>query len=169
MFFILGVVFCSCSLFAQQITKFAVVDTSKVYQAYFRNSAPVRNYETKKAEFQNEITSLTQELQELHNKKIENQKKGDDAAALKIEAQITKKTDYLKEYTNARNIELESLLKQLQDNDSFYQKLYSTLEKIAEAGGYSMILSLQQSNGILWYSSSVDITNDVISQLGMSN
>ena len=34
---------------AQQITKFGVVDTAKVYNAYFRNSAPVRNFEKKKA------------------------------------------------------------------------------------------------------------------------
>ena len=41
--------------FAQQITKFGVVDTAKVYNAYFRNSAPIRNFEKKKAEFQDEI------------------------------------------------------------------------------------------------------------------
>ena len=44
--------------FSQQITKFGVVDTAKVYNAYFRNSAPVRNYEKKKAEFQEEINNL---------------------------------------------------------------------------------------------------------------
>ena len=154
---------------AQQITKFAVVDTSRVYQAYFRDSGPVRNYESKKTEYQNEIASLTQELQDLHNKKLECQGKGDDAGAARYEAQITKKTDYLKEYTNAKNVELQSLLKSLQNNDSFYEKLYSTLEKIAESGGYSMILSLQQSSGILWYSTSVDITDDVIAQLGIGN
>jgi outer membrane protein len=43
------------------------------------------------------------------------------------------------------------------------------LEKIAEAGGYSMILSLQESNAILWYSPTVDITDQVIKQLGLSN
>ena len=43
--------------FSQQITKFGVVDTAKVYNAYFRNSAPVRNYEKKKAEFQEEINN----------------------------------------------------------------------------------------------------------------
>ena len=30
-----------------------------------------------------------------------------------------------------------------------------------------MILNLQESNAILWYSSSVDITDQVISQLGL--
>ncbi len=35
---------------AQQITRFGVVDTAKVDQAYFKNSSPMRNYEAKKAE-----------------------------------------------------------------------------------------------------------------------
>ena len=57
--------------------------------------------------------------------------------------------------------------KTLQSSDEFYKKLYNTLAKIAESGSYSMILSLQESNAILWYSSSVDITNQVIQELGL--
>ncbi len=152
--------------FAQQITKFGVVDTSKVYSAYFRNSAPIRNYEKKKAEFQEEIDKRTQELKTLQQKKLEYQKNGNESQALKIEAEITKKTDYLTEYTNAKNVELESMLKSLETSDEFYKKLYSTLGQIAESGGYSMILSLQASNSILWYSNSVDITDQVIQKLG---
>ena len=53
---ILAVALIGCAgAFSQQITRFGVVDTSRVYNAYFRNSAPVRNFESKKAEFQNEI------------------------------------------------------------------------------------------------------------------
>ena len=152
--------------FAQQITKFGVVDTSKVYSAYFRNSAPIRNYEKKKAEFQEEIDKRTQEIKTLQQKKLEYQKNGNESQALKIEAEITKKTDYLTEYTNAKNVELESMLKSLETSDEFYKKLYSTLGQIAESGGYSMILSLQASNSILWYSNSVDITDQVIQKLG---
>ena len=62
---------------AQQITKFGVVDTSKVYSAYFRNSAPIRNYEKKKAEFQEEIDKRTDELKSLQQKKLEYEKNGD--------------------------------------------------------------------------------------------
>lgn len=154
-------------VFAQQITKFAVVDTSKVYNAYFRNSAPVRNYERKRAEFQEEINKQTQELQTLQSRKVELEKNGNDTQAQKIQADITKKLDFLTEYSNAKNVELESMQKSLQSSDAFYQKLYNTLAKIAEGGGYSMILSLQQENAILWYSSSVDITDQVISELGL--
>ncbi|MCR5605786.1 MAG: OmpH family outer membrane protein [Treponema sp.] len=165
---VLSVLFCfSTVLFAQQITRFGVVDTSRVYQSYYRNSAPVRNYEAKKSEFQNEIKKRTAALRDLQEKKLEYQKNGDDSNVLKVEAQITKDTQYLQEYTTAKNMELESLKASLKNSDEFYQKLYATLAKIAESNGYSMILSLQQTDSVLWYSPSVDITDEVISSLGL--
>lgn len=151
----------------QQITKFAVVDTSKVYSAYYRNAAPVKNYENKKAEFQKEITKRTEEIKTLRKKKADYEAAGDTANAQKVQNDITKKTEYLTDYTNAKNAELETMLNNLQKSDEFYKKLYKTLQKVAESGGYSMILSLQDSNSILWYSSSVDITETVISELGL--
>lgn len=157
----------SIPAFSQQITKFGVVDTAKVYNAYFRNSAPVRNYEKKKAEFQDEVNKLSDELKKLQQKKLDYESAGNETQVLKVEAEITRKKDYLTEYTNAKNVELESLQKSLQNSDDFYKKLYNTLAKIAEGGGYSMILSLQDANAILWYSSSVDITNQVINELGL--
>lgn len=155
------------TLSAQQITKFGVVDTARVYNAYFRNSAPVRNYEKKKADFQADIDRYTAELQKLQQKKLDQEKSGNDSAAQKTQGEIDKKKAFLIEYTNAKNIELESMQKSLQSNDAFYKKLYGALSKIAENGGYSMILSLQQENAILWYSNSVDITNQVINELGL--
>ena len=154
-------------LTAQQITKFAVVDTDRVYRTYFRDTSPVRNYETKAAEYQSKINSLTGELQNLHDKQLEYEENGDETNAVKIEAQITKKADFLTEYTSTKRAELESLKKSLIDNDSFYKKLQSVLAKIAESGGYSMVLNLQEDNAILWYSPSVDITDQVITELGL--
>lgn len=166
--FILSLLFfITLPVFSQQVTRFGVVDTAKVYNAYFRNSAPVRNYEKKKAEFQDEINSQVEAIKKLQQKKLDYENAGNEAAAMKTEAEITKKTDYLTEYTNAKNVELESMQKTLQNSDDFYKKLYNTLAKIAESGSYSMILSLQDSNSILWYSSSVDITNQVITELGL--
>lgn len=153
-------------LSAQQITRFGVVDTARVYQAYFRNSAPVRNYESKKSQFQAEITKRSQEIQNLKQQKAEAESSGNDAASSRLESDIIKKTDSLTEYTNAKNVELESIKNNLQNSDSFYKKLYSVLERVAEDGGYSVILSLQNANGILWYSSSVDVTDKVIAALG---
>ena len=79
--------------FSQQITKFGVVDTAKVYNAYFRNSAPVRNYEKKKAEFQEEINKQVEAIKKLQQKKLDYENAGNETQALKTEAEITKKTD----------------------------------------------------------------------------
>src|SRR5574344_1888409 len=105
--FVLTLSFLSISsIFAQQITKFGVVDTAKVYNAYFRNSSPVRNYEKKKAEFQEEINKLSAELKTLQQKKLDYESAGNETAALKTEAEIIRKKDYITEYTNAKNVEL---------------------------------------------------------------
>ncbi|WP_407426163.1 OmpH family outer membrane protein [Treponema sp.] len=165
--FVFAIFLLSGSLFAQQITRFGVVDTAKVYQAYFRNSAPIRNYDSKKSEYQNEIVKRTEEIQKLKTQKADAMSSNNDSLVSKLDSDIIKKTDALTEYTNAKNIELESMKRNLQNSDSFYKKLYSVLEKVAENEGYSMILSLQQNNAILWYSSSVDITDKVIAELGL--
>ena len=157
---------CTFGLFAQQITNFGVVDTARVYTTYFRESSAVRNYEAKKSEFQTEIDKKTAELKNLQKKKIEYTQSGNEAAALKLEADINKKSDYLSAYTSTKNAELEKLRQNLATSNSFYQLLYKAIGRIAESEGYSMILSLQQANGILWYSPTVDITEKVIAELG---
>ena len=165
--FVCCLMFLSREAFSQQITRFAVIDTARVYQAYFRNSSLVRNYENKKSDYQNEIDSLTQELEVLHDQKLEFDRNGDAASAARVASEISQKADYIREYSSAKNAELESMKASLEDNDEFYESFYATIEKIAESGGYSVVMSLQQANAILWYSPSVDITDDVIKQLGL--
>ena len=167
-FVLLLILFSVVSAFAQQdLTKFGVIDTSRVYTAYFRSSSGVRNYENKKSEFQTEIDKRTEELKKLQQKKIDYQNDGNEAASLKVEAEITKKTDFLMEYTRAKNVELESLKRKLETSDDFYNKLYSVIERVAEQNGFSMIMSLQQANAVLWYSPSIDITDQFINQLSI--
>ncbi|MBP5283327.1 MAG: OmpH family outer membrane protein, partial [Treponema sp.] len=131
-------------------------------------SSSMKNYDSKKSEFQNEINKRVDKIQKLRDQKVEYEKNGNKSQALRLEAEITKETDYLTEYTNAKNVELESIKKSLQNSDSFYKKLYSVLASVAETEGLCMIMSLQQANGVLWYSSSVDITDKVIQKLGLS-
>ena len=165
-FVLIFVLMVVCSAYAQQdMTRVGVIDTSRVYQAYFRDSSGIRNYETKRTEFQAEVDKRTAELKELQQKKLDYEKNGKTTEALKLEAEITTKTDFLTEYSRVKQVELESLKNKLADSDSFYETLYSVIEAIAESEGLSLILSLQQANAILWFSPSVDITDKVIDRL----
>ncbi len=153
--------------FSQQITRFGVVDTAKVFQAYFKASAPMRTYESKKADFQKEIDRRTEEIRKLRQQKVDAQNAGNDSQVLRLDADIARKTESLTEYTHSKNMELENLKNSLQNSNDFYNKLYNVIERVAENEGFSAILSLQQGNGILWYSSSVDVTDKVIHELGL--
>ncbi len=160
------IVFATAAVYAQMdISKIGVIDTARVYTTYFRDSTAVRNYENMKLEFQAEVDKMTAEIKQLELKKTQYTKMGEELSALKTETEITKKTDYLIEFTRSKNAELDVMKNKLADSDDFYKTLYNIIERIAEAGGYSIIMSLQQANAILWYSQSVDITDQVINSL----
>ncbi|MBQ0163270.1 MAG: OmpH family outer membrane protein [Treponema sp.] len=154
------------SVFAQQhITNFGIVDTNKVYDHFFKNSSALKTYENKKKEMQKEVNKKTEELRDLKAKKDQCVEFGDDSGAQKYAAQIKEKTEYLRDYTATKNLELQNLKKNLSESNDFYIKLSKVIKKVAENEGLSMILSLQGESAILWYSPTVDVTDKVIQEL----
>ncbi|MGP1439898.1 MAG: OmpH family outer membrane protein [Treponema sp.] len=149
----------------KQITRFAVVDTQRIYNTFKQDSKSVRDYEEKKQKYKNDIQVLANEIIELKKKKVEYQKKGNFAEASYIGEEITAKTSFLTEFSKAKNDELASIKQSLTNDDKFYASIYEIITKIAVTNGYSMVLSLQDGGAILWYSPTVDITQDVITEL----
>lgn len=147
---------------AQQITRFAVIDTARIYTTFYRDSRSVRDYESKKALYQGEIQRMSEEVKALRQQKVDAATAGDQTKAARLDAEIATKTNALLEYSKVKNAELDVLKKKLTTDDEFYSMLYDEISKIAEADGYSMVLSLQEGNAIIWYSPTVDITDKVI-------
>ncbi len=147
---------------AQQITKFAVVDTARIYAAFYRDSRNVRDYEAKKTQYQGEIKRMSEEIKKLRQDKVDADTLGDQTKAARLESEINTKTSFLVEYSRVKNAELDTLKKKLITDDDFYSGLYEQIRKIAESDGYSMVLSLQEDNSIIWYSPTVDLTEKVL-------
>jgi len=165
---ILFVLFASCfaaSVFAQQLTRFAVVDLQKVYAAFFRDSRAVREFEERSTRVQTEIDRMTKEIQELRSKHADLVLAGDQSQALRLENEINRKSEFLREYYNLKMAELEEQKKRLSQSGSFLEQVYGEIRSIAESEGYSMVLGLKENSGILWYSPTVDITDKVIQNL----
>lgn len=161
-FFILCSMFFLSSLWAQQITRFGVVDTARIYTAFYRDSRNVRDYELKRNLYQGEIQRMADEIKTMRQQKVDAETLGDQSRVLKLESSIQSKTSTLLEYSKVKNSELDSLKKKLTTDDEFYSVLYEEIRLISEADGYSMILSLQEGTSIIWYSPTVDITDKVI-------
>lgn len=163
-FLIFGLLFFTLQAQQKQITKFAVIDTQKIYGIFKQNSSLIRDYENKKKKYQDEIEELSEEIIELKKKKAQAQRAGNDTEAQNLTEEIHEKTTFLTEFSKAKNDELSSIKASL-SNNKFYQSLYEVIKKVAIKEGYSMVLSLQDGGAILWYSPTVDITQAVIKEL----
>ena len=153
------------ALEAQQITRFAVVDLPRVYMAFFRDSRAVRDFETRSARVQSEIDRMTTEIQNLRVNMVNAQAQGSEEQALRIEAEINRKSDFLREYHRTQTTALETQRSRLTQSGAFLDQVYDEIRFIAESEGFSMVLNLRENTGILWYSPTVDITDKLINNL----
>jgi len=163
--FMLLLICCAGLGFGQQLTRFAVVDLPKVYSAFFRDSRAVREFEERSARVQSEIDRMTKEIQELRSKYADVVLQGDQSQALKLENEINRKSDFIREYHSIKTAELEDQRKKLSQSGSFLDQVYNEIRFIAESEGYSMVLNLKENKDILWYSPTVDITDKLIQNL----
>jgi outer membrane protein len=150
---------------AQQLTRFAVVDLPRVYVSFFRESRAVREWEERSRRVQTEIDRMNAEIQTLRTNLINAEFQGNQDQVLRLDSEITRKSDYLKEYYRIRTAELETQKAALTQSNSFLEQVYDEIRFIAESEGYSMVLNLKENTGILWYSPTVDITDKLINNL----
>jgi len=155
----------SCTLYSQQLTRFAVVDLPKVYTDFFRDSRPVREFNERSARVQNEIDKRTKEITELRARYSEAVLKGDQTEANRLEGQVYRMNEALKDYYQTQTAILEDQRKNLMRSGSFLDQVYDEIRYIAESEGYSMVIDLGESKGIVWYSATVDITEKLIQNL----
>jgi len=165
LFWALLILCCCAYLPAQQLTRFAVVDLTKVYSAFFRDSRAVREFEERSARVQAEIDRRTLEIQELKAKRAEAVLRNDQAEANRLGNQIDRMSEALKEYYETQNDILENQRRNLAQSVTFLNQVYPEIRRIAESEGYSLVFNLKESAGIIWYSPTVDITDKVIQNL----
>jgi len=159
---LLAACFLTTSLYSQQLTRIAVIDLPKVYAAFFRDSRSVREFEERSAAIKTEIDKMTREIQELRSKRIELINQGDQAGALRLENEIYRKQEFLKEYYTVKTAELEDQRRKLTQSDSFLEQVRGEIRSIAESEGYTTVLPIKE---VVWYSPTVDITDKVIQGL----
>lgn len=153
------------SLQAQMLTRFAVVDLPRVYLAFFSESRDVRNFEAQSARVQSEIDRMTAEIQNLRVQQVTAQSQGNTEQAFRFETEITRRTDFLREYHRTMTAQLENMRNNLTQGGGFLEQVYDEIRFIAESEGFSMVLNMTDNTSILWYSPTVDITDRLIQNL----
>jgi len=151
--------------YAQQITRFALVDLSKVYTAFFRESTAVREFEAKSAKVQADIDKLTREIQDLRSKYADAVLANNESEALRLESLIYRRSEFLKEFYQTKTAELDDQRNKLMQSGSFMEQIYDEIRYIAESEGYTMVLNMKNNPSIVWFSPSIDITEKLIKNL----
>jgi outer membrane protein len=154
---------------AQQITRIAVIDLQKVILAYSKDGAAYKDFELRKTQIQTEIDRMTDEIKKLQSQKVEADKLGDKTKSLRTESDIYNKTETLRDFVRAKQAELDDQAKKLASSSEFVQQVYKQIQSISEQQGYSIVLNLKSADSVMsavvWYSSMIDITDEVIQAL----
>ncbi|MCL2229638.1 MAG: OmpH family outer membrane protein [Treponema sp.] len=159
---------CAGFAFGQMITRAAVVDLPRIYTTFFRESAAVRAFEERSARIRAELAAVENEIQELRTRYSNAMQAGNQAEALRLESQISTRNDYYRQLHQTRTTELNNIRNNLLQSDVFMREVQEGVRFAAESEGYTLVFNLRDTQGLVWYSPSIDITDNVIQRLQRS-
>lgn len=148
---------------AEQLTTVAVIDITRVYNSFYRDSQQVRELENLRQQYQSEIESHRRELQRLEDRRAEAEERGDEERADELDQQILEKRQFLQDLAARRQRQLDAREESLV-SDEFLQQLLDAIEFVAESEGYTIVLR-RDTEGLQWWSSAVDISDLVLDRL----
>jgi outer membrane protein len=153
---------------AEQITKVAVLDYTRILSAFYADSAEARRIEEMKTVFAEEVRGLQEEIQDLEERKLEAENRGNSRDALDLDSRIQDKRQYYQEYVRVRGNQIQQSSVNLGSSSVLAQEILREIQYIAESNGFSIVLKRSDPN-LLWWSYEVDITELVLQRLMSSN
>ena len=152
------------SLVAEQLTTVAVVDTAKVYSAFFIESAAVRELERTKKAMQDDINKYQNDLKKLQADRLAAQTAKNNQEVLRLDQEIYNQQQLLSDFRRVKQQQLNDQQKILMQSDTFLGEIAAAIKYIAESDGYTLVID-SASPGLRFWSAEVDITNKVLDYL----
>jgi Skp family chaperone for outer membrane proteins len=152
------------SLGAQQFFKTGVVDISRVYNQFYKETKAVRDFEDFKAGIQREIDKMKEEIRQLNDQRNDAKAKSDPAKVQLLDADILKRQDAMKDYARIQQLQINARSEEIKADGSFQRLMGSEIEQAALSKGFGLVLNLKDTS-IVWYGPDADVTDDVIARL----
>ena len=156
---------CFGALYAQQLTRIAVVDLPRVYTEFFQESKAVRDFEERTARVQRDLDRMQKEIQDLRTRHADALLRNDENAIIRLETDINRKQENLRNFFQARTAELDTARKNLMQSGEFLNQVHNEIRFIAESEGFTNVFDIKNTPGMVWFSPSVDITDKLIQSL----
>ncbi|AFG37604.1 OmpH family outer membrane protein [Spirochaeta africana] len=149
---------------AEQLTTVAILDVSRVYSSFLRDSQAVRNLERAAEEARTEIRRHEQELVQLREQRVEARDNDNNRRVLELDEEIQEKQQFIEELRRVRSSQLERQQRDLMSSDAFLNEIQQAVRFVSESQGYTVVLNAADPN-LQWWASEVDITDRVIERL----
>jgi len=163
-FLLLGV-FCTAVVYSQTLARVAVVNLPRVYQEFFRDSQAVRDFEARSARLQSDIDRMTREIMTLRSRHADAIMQDNQTEMIRLETEINRRTENLRNFHQARTAELENERRRLAQSDSFLNEVHDEIRLVAERGGFTHVINIAETPGLVWFNSAFEITDSVIQGL----
>lgn len=156
----------SQQLAAQEITRVAVLDYSKVLGIFPTRSRELQRLENLRENTSEQMEKLKGEIDTLQTQLLQAQNENNSSKSRQIEAEISKKRSFGRSFLESRNEEIRNIQARMNNNTSsnFQQTLQEVIRLVAREQGFSIILD-KNSRDIIWLDVSIDITEPVLRYL----
>lgn len=148
---------------AEQLTTVGIIDISKVYNSFYRDSRAVRELEELRERYQAEIDREVGELEDLKEDLAQAQDRGNQTRIEQLNSEISRQRRYVEDLTRRRREQLQQRQQNLVSDD-FLNRLQQAIVYVAESEGYTVVIRTDQE-GLQWWSPEVDISDLVLERL----
>ena len=163
---ILALVAMVLSVAAVSAQNYMVVDSEKVFKSLTAYNNALTQIENLSEQYQAKVDAKFQEVERLYNSYIQQRASLSEATRQQREQQILQKEQEATEYQESLfGTEGELMKKRMELIQPIQQKVFDAIERIATQYGYDLVIDISANPTILYYSSKVDFTQRVISEL----
>jgi outer membrane protein len=153
----------TAGLAAEQLTTVGIIDISKVYNSFYRDSRAVRELEELRERYQAEIDREVGELEDLKDDLAQAQDRENQTRIEQLNSEISRQRRYVEDLTRRRREQLQQRQQNLVSDD-FLNRLQQAIVYVAESEGYTVVIRTDQE-GLQWWSPEVDISDLVLERL----
>ena len=147
----------------EQLTTVGIVDISRIHATFFSTLTNIRRLENLRQQYQDEIDVQLNQLAQLQQQYEQAQAVGDNERSQQLNAQIMQFSADIRLLSESRQKDLQAQQQGL-TNEEFLLRLQQAIVYIAESQGFTVILRTDH-DGLQWWSSVVDITDQVLERL----
>ena len=145
---------------------YMVVDSEKVFKSLSTYNNALEQIEQLSAQYQAKVDAKFQEVERLYNSYMQQRATLSEATRQQREQQILQKEQEATEYQESIfGTDGELMKKRMELIQPIQQRVFSTIERYATQYGYDLVIDISANPTVLYYSSKVDYTQQIINAL----